>query len=224
MTGVLLWSTSAAAHTVWLEAQPSGAYRVFFGGHAGKLEPYSADRLKTVDAYAVDGTPIKVVRSGAADDVWITPEQPAAVIGMHYDNGIYAGGPGVRSVNLPMDQVPGADRATHAVKHHKTIVQWVEVVTQPIGQPFEITPLSAQTPKAGQPMPLRITLDGRPAAGIRIGRGEAGADGITDDRGVVSFVPAPGFNRVWAGKRIPVHGNPQYTELSYEYALGFDAK
>jgi hypothetical protein len=61
---------------------------------------------------------------------------------------------------------------------------------------------------------------------VKLGRGEEGTanDPVTDAEGVASFVPAIGFNRLWAGKRIPVSGNPDYTELSYEYSFGFYAK
>lgn len=39
-----------------------------------------------------------------------------------------------------------------------------------------------------------------------------------------TFVPKAGFNKLWAGHRIEQKDNPRYTELSYEYLLGFDAR
>ena len=123
-----------------------------------------------------------------------------------------------------MNEVPGATSATSAVKYGKTIVQWGGVATRPLNQRFEIIPQATAAPAAGQPMRVQVRLDGRPVAGVKIGRGENTADGTTDAQGMATFIPRPGANRLWAGKRIPVSNNPRYTELSYEYLLGFEAK
>jgi nickel transport protein len=93
-----------------------------------------------------------------------------------------------------------------------------------VGQAFEVTPLDAATPMAGQPMRVRVTLNGRPLAGARLGHGEEGEAALTDAEGVASFTPVKGSNRLWAGRRWPVTDIPQYTQLSHEYLLGFEAK
>ncbi len=223
--GALMFGAQASAHTVWLQPDTTaGVYRVYFGGHAGKLEAYPADKLKSVDAYDADGKSIAVKRSDAADGVRITPAKAPAMIAMHYENGIWARTPEGRSVNKTMDEVPGSKQATNAVKYHKTILQWTPFVARTIGQPFEVTPVDAKAPQAGKPMQLRVTIDGKPTAGIKIGHGEDTADGTTDAQGVVRFVPEKGFNKLWAGQRTQVSGNPKFSELSYEYLLGFYAE
>ncbi|MEL7044244.1 MAG: hypothetical protein AAGL66_04390, partial [Pseudomonadota bacterium] len=75
---------------------------------------------------------------------------------------------------------------------------------------------------AGRTMRVQVLLDGNPVAGVRLGRGEEGEGEITDGEGVASFIPRPGFNRLWAGRRMSVDA-PGYTELSYEYLLTFEA-
>ena len=61
---------------------------------------------------------------------------------------------------------------------------------------------------------------------VKLGAGEDGGatTPVTDAQGIGSFVPAAGFNKLWAGRREQIAGNPAYTELSYEYLLGFTAK
>ncbi len=224
--GLMAVSSAALAHTAWLESVPgqAGTYRVFFGGHAGKLEPLDPAKARTVDAINAKGRMLKVSRTIDADGMLVKVSGKPALITMHYDNGIHtrtATGP---SIPKPMNEVPGAVSATNAVKYHKTVVAWGPVVTRPVGQPFEIVPMDATAPRAGQPMRLQVRMDGKPAAGIKIGRGEDNAEATTDASGVAMFTPTAGFNKVWAGKRIETTTQPRYTQLSYEYLLGFNAR
>lgn len=221
------FAASATAHTVWLEpaAESTDTYRLMFGGHGGKQLTYDPAKLRQVDATDSTGRKIAVSRTVTPGGVLIRTESTPAIITLHFDNGIHTrsvSGPGVEK---PMNQVPGATRATHAVKYHKTILDWSSRVTKPQGQPFEVIPLDSTPPAAGNPMKVQVLRDGKPVAGIRLGRSEEGTpkDPVTDSSGIASFVPERGFNKLWAGERIAVSGNPQYTELSYEYLLGFNA-
>lgn len=221
-------ASGALAHTVWLEplAQSAGDFQVLFGGHAGKLESYEPEKLKRIDALDKHGKPLPVARDVVAEGVRLHVDGSPALIAMHFDNGIHTRPPSGPSVEKPMNEVPGATRATHAVKYHKTVVAWVPLVAEPIGQPFEVVPLSAQQPVADRPFHVRVLQNGKPVAGVKLGRGEEGtaADPVTNAEGIAAFVPKSGFNRLWAGTRTAVTGNPQYTELSYEYSFGFNAK
>ncbi|GFE79636.1 hypothetical protein GCM10011487_16360 [Steroidobacter agaridevorans] len=221
-------ASGAMAHTVWLESMPQtqGDFQVLFGGHAGKLETYQPEKIKQIDAVDKQGRKLGVKQEVTADGVRLHVSGAPALISMHFDNGIHSRPPTGPSVEKPMNEVAGATRATYAVKYHKTVVDWAPLVTKALGQPFEVVPLSAQQPVAGQPFRVRVLQDGKPVAGVKLGHGEEGtaADPVTDAEGVAAFVPKQGFNRLWAGKRIPVAGNPKYTELSYEYSFGFDAK
>ena len=221
-------ASNSDAHTVWLEpiGAAVGEYRVVFGGHAGKVEPYKPEKLKTVEALDASGRKLSVKRSSGGEGVRLHVDGAPALIAMHFDNGIHtrtAEGP---SVEKPMNEVPGATRATYAVKYHKTIVEWQPRVTRPLGQPFEVVPLDAAVPRAGEPVRVQVLRDGKPLAGVKLGRGEEGtaSDPVTDAQGIAAFVPQKGFNKLWAGKRIQTSDNAKYTELSYEYLLGFDAE
>ena len=215
----------ASAHTVWLRqdtAQPS-QFRVEFGGHAGAIDPYKAEKVREVSAVDADGKTLLVTKSGPNDAVRLAVDGKPVMVLVHFDNGIHtkkATGP---SIPQPMDEVPGAVSAVNAVKYHKTIVTWgSDALLKPVGQPFEVIPVSATMPVAGKPMQVQVRIEGKPVAGIKLGRGEDTNDAVTDANGIASFTPAPGFNKIWAGKRIPMTENPRYTELSYEYSLGFD--
>lgn len=224
----LLLSTGASAHTVWLETVEGHAdqFRVRFGGHAGKLESYDAAKLKSIDAQDAGGKTLAVKRSVNSDGVLLSVAGKPALIAMYFDNGIFSYVGTGRSIEKPMNEVPGATRGTAAVKYHKTFVAWPALALQPLGQPFEVVPLDKAAPRAGVPMRVRVLKDGVPVAGVKLGRGEEGTanDPVTDADGVAAFVPVKGFNKLWAGKRYPVANEPRYTELSYEYLLGFTAE
>jgi nickel transport protein len=216
---------AALAHTVWLE--PAGdtdnTWKVLFGGHAGRLEPLDASKIRSVEVYDALGRKLDFEREDQGNDVFLQFPRNAVLTAIHFDNGIWSRDRMGRSVNRPMNEVDGAAEATHAVKYHKTILDWHESVTRPLGQTFEVTPLDADPPAAGKPMRVRVTLNGEPLAGVSLGRGEQGDAGTTDDDGIAVFVPKPGFNKLWAGKRFAVDGEDDYTELSYEYLFGFTA-
>ena len=216
-------ATSAAAHTAWLEREGAG-WRLRFGGHEGRLEPTVASKLEQVTALDAGGRPLRAQRSVAPDDVRLTVAGEPALIALHYDNGIHSRKVFGPSVPKPMHEVPGARSATNAQKHHKTIVRWAPLVTRPLGQPFEVAPLDATQPVAGQAMRVRVLMNGRPAAGVRVGYGEDDAEVVTDANGVAAYKVKPGTNQLWAGRRYPVSGNRAYTELSHEYRLGFEAR
>lgn len=214
---------AAGAHTVWL-APEDGGWHVLFGGHAGKIDPYPAEKLKSVRAIAADGRALTVTRTVRPDGVHLAVGGTPTLILAHYDNGIHTKRSDGPSVEKPMNAVPTAIGATRAVKWHKTIAAWTPIVTRPAGQPFEVVPLSSRQPVAGQPMTVRVLIGGKPAPAIRIARNEEGQDAITDARGEARFVPAKGFNKLWSGKRSAIRGNPAYTEASIEYSMGFFAK
>lgn len=227
IAGMLLaFSSGAFAHTAWLEPEEGqeNVYRLYFGGHAGELEAYDAKKLITVEAFDSRGGPVAVERDETDNGVLIrTPEEPA-LFAVHFDNGIHARDAQGRSFEAPMSEVPGSTRATYTPKYHKFIIDWNAESIKPQGQQFEVIPLDTEQPRAGQPMRVKVVIDGEPAEGINLGHGEEGTEGTTNAEGIATFTPRPGLNRMWAGKRFPISDNTDYTELSYEYLLGFYAR
>lgn len=227
LAAMLLAAGHAAAHTAWLEPDPAaaGTYVVRFGGHAGKTESYPPEKLKSVQAFDAQGAALAVTATPRPDGVRVAAQGTPALFTLHYDNGIYSRGPATGSVAKPMNENPGATQGTHAVKYGKYIAAWGAVVAQPVGQPFEVVPVSGTPPKVGQPWRVRLLIDGKPAADLPVARDEGSPDAVkTDADGVATFVPQPGQNKLWSGRRTPVSGDPRFTQLSIEYLLVFDLR
>ncbi len=226
LMALLLAAGHAAAHTAWLEPDPAaaGTYVVRFGGHAGKIESYPPEKLKSVQARDARGATLPVTTT-ARDGVRVSVKGAPAVLTLHFDNGIYSRAEGGKSVPRPMNENPGATQGTHAVKYGKYIAAWGDAVTRPVGQPFEVVPVNGAAPRAGQPWQVRVLIDGKPAADIAVARDEGSADAVkTDADGVATFMPQRGPNKLWSGRRTPVTGDPRFTQLSIEYLLAFDLR
>lgn len=213
----------ATAHTLWLEpAAQENTYDVLFGGHAGKLEPLQHEKLQLIQAYDRNGKVLPMERRDSSDSSQLQLQPDTVLVAIYYDNGIWTKDKMGKSINKSMTQVPGANKATRAVKYHKTVVQWSEQVSKTIGQEFEVIPLSSDQPVAGKAMSVKVLLNGTPLAGVKLGHGEIGEAGETNAQGIAEFIPQAGFNKLWAGKRFQV-AEQEYTEMSYEYLFGFHA-
>lgn len=218
-----LHAPAAQAHNVWLEADAGGGYTVQFGGHEGQLEAFDAAKLKSVQAFDRRGRQIAVTLTLKDGGVRVLPAHQAALLAAHFDNGFFSKVGEGAMVNKPMTENPGATSGVHAVKYHKTIIQWGAIAKKPLGQPFEIVPLTHETPHAGQPLPVQVLFDGKPIEGIRLSLGEKGAPVTSAADGTATVTPAAGANQLLAIRRMPVVGDARTTSLSYEYLLAFPA-
>jgi nickel transport protein len=221
--GLLAAATLAQAHNVWLEPEADGAYVVQFGGHEGALESFPAEKLKGVQAYDGRGRAIAVAVRAQPGGARVTPERKAALLAAHFDNGFFSRQGEGPMVNLPMDRNPGATSGVHALKFHKTIIEWGPIARQKLGQAFEIVATTRRAPHAGEPQQFQVLLDGQPRAGVRVSLGEKGEPVTTDGQGLATVVPRAGMNQLLAIVRLPVNGDARTTSLSYEYLLGFSA-
>lgn len=221
ITALALGMGAAQAHNVWLVPDAQGAYLVQFGGHEGKLESFDSSKLKAVTAYDRRGRKIDVATQAATDGVRVKPAREPALLAAEFDNGFFSKAEGSPMVNQPMDQNPGATSGVHAMKFHKTVLQWGLIARKELGQAFEIVGTESRDPQAGKPMKVQVLKDGKPVAGVRLSIGEDGTPVTSGADGTAMVTPVEGRNQLLAILRIPVQGNPKTTQLSYEYLFAF---
>jgi uncharacterized GH25 family protein len=215
--------THAQAHNVWLEPDAEGAYTVQFGGHEGKLESFSLDKLKTVHAYDRRGRDIAVHIQPAPGGAKVIPTRQPAMLAAYFENGYFSKTASGPMVNKPMNENAGAISGVYAVKYHKTIVQWGAVAKRELGQELELIPQQADTPKAGEPLALQVRFKGLPIAGVRVSLGENQQVVQSDQEGRLVLYPKAGMNQVLAIRRAPVTGDARTSSISHEYLLAFPA-
>lgn len=158
-----------------------------------------------------------------SEGVRVKPARQAALPAASFDNGFFSKTDGGPIVNKPMNEHPGATSGVHAMKFHKTIIQWGVVAKKELGQQLEIVALDVDTPHAGRSMKVRVLLDGKPIEGVRLSFDEKGAAVMSAADGSASVTPAAGMNQLRAIRRLPVTGDARTTSLSYEYLLAFPA-
>ncbi len=221
---LLLGSASIAhAHNVWLEADADGAYTVQFGGHAGQLETFPIEKLQSVKAYDRRGRKIDVKIDAVPGGARVTPAKQAALLAAEFDNGFYSKVGDGPMVNKPMNENPGATSGVHALKFHKTLIQWGVIAKQELGQQLEIIATSHKPAHAGEAAQFKVLFDGKPKEGVRVSIGEKGAPVMSDAQGLVSVTPQAGTNQLLAIIRLPVTDDVRTTQRSYEYLLAFPA-
>ncbi|MBF5003076.1 DUF4198 domain-containing protein [Diaphorobacter caeni] len=219
----LLTTPLAQAHNVWLEPDANGAYTVQFGGHEGKLESFPIEKLTSVQAYDRRGRKIDVKIEPLQDGARVTPKKEAAMLSAEFDNGFYSRVGDGPMVNKPMDENPGATSGVHALKFHKTFIQWGVLSKKELGQKFELVARTHQPAHAGQPVQFQVLFDGQPKQGVRVSLGEKGEPVMSDANGLVAVTPKAGTNQLQAILRIPVTGNAKTTQISYETLVTFPA-
>lgn len=223
ISALLAAAPVALAHNVWLEPDADGAYSVQFGGHEGRLETFPVDKLKSVQAYDARGRRIEVAIQPRPGGARVTPARRAALLAAHFDNGFFSKVGDGPMVNLPMNENPGATSGVHALKFHKTLIEWGPIARERLGQTFEIIARTRRAPHAGEPQQFQVLLDGKPRAGVRVSLGEQGEPLVTDAEGLVTVLPRAGLNQLLAIVRLPVAGDARTTSMSYEYLLAFSA-
>lgn len=208
-------SAGALAHDAWV--QPQDGQLVFLFGHAGKLEAASAAKVSALAAVNAAGQPLaaRLVPSTGAPRVQV--EGTPAVITSSYDNGFHSrtkegAKPG------PMNEVPGALGASHAVKFGKTVLSWGAPALKPMGQALEIVPLAAPS---GGIVTVQVLSQGQPLAGAKVSRftTESVAPVVTDARGQARVPVPPGVQMISVAHRQPLGGDARADVLSMEANL-----
>ncbi|QIL83544.1 DUF4198 domain-containing protein [Diaphorobacter sp. HDW4A] len=219
----LLATPLAQAHNVWLEPDVNGAYTVQFGGHEGKLESFPIEKLTSVHAYDRRGRKIDVKIEPMQNGARVTPQKEAAMLSAEFDNGFYSKVGDGPMINKPMNENPGATSGVHALKFHKTFIQWGVISKKELGQKLELIARTHQPAHAGQSVQFQVLFDGQPKQGVRVSLGEKGEPVMSDANGLVAVTPKAGTNQLQAILRVPVTGNEKTTQISYETLVTFPA-
>jgi nickel transport protein len=189
-------SGSSRAHDAWIDV--SGPRFEVIYGHDGKIEPYAAAKAMRVIALDKEGRPIAAAVETSAAGVSLVPASAASLLLLDFDNGYWAKTASGWK-NVPRTEARDATESSHSLKFGKTVLAWSLVASKPVGQRFEIVPLSAQPPRAGQRLLVQVLYEGQPLAGAAIGAG--GHDhhaGTTDGAGKASVAVRKGRQMIVA--------------------------
>ncbi|MDD0976902.1 DUF4198 domain-containing protein [Pseudomonas fontis] len=215
---------TASAHGIWTE-QRYGHLEVVYG-HGAEDEAYQAERIKGVWAYDQTGHLVPVTVERLDDHARLHPTASPAVVTVALDNGIWSKGKDGKAINAPNADVPGAISTSHSYKYNLAILRphaqvphrlKLAMIIRPLKDPLEVG--------VGKPLPVEVTIDGKPAANIALFedyRGLPEGNSVkTDPNGRATvIVRNSGLNIIAAQTKVAVDGDPSserslFTSLSF---------
>lgn len=164
-------TTSVFAHGIWF-AQRSGQLALIYGVGADDLD--AAKRLpliKSITGYDDAGNPVEAKLAPTTDKLLIVDvDKNPAIVAAILDNGRWSKTADGKWHNKGKDEVPGATISERNYKYAIVLRQPPPAPIKPLPElAFQILPVDAKIPELlGQPIKLRVYLNGKPVAGARV--------------------------------------------------------
>jgi uncharacterized GH25 family protein len=162
-----LFTGQVSAHGLWTEER-RGNIEVIYG-HGAEDNAFKAQKISGAWAYDASGKMIPVSVERLADHARLKPLKPPAVLAVALNNGMWSQTADKKWINEGRSKVPGATEATQTFKYSLAIYQpgaklpkldQIKLLILPEVDPLAVGP--------GKSLPVRVLLDGKPAAGVKL--------------------------------------------------------
>jgi len=222
----LLAAGNALAHGIWLE-QRRGNLEVVYG-HGPSDDVYPNSKFHGAWGYDKAGHPVSIQIQKLDTHVRLLPQGQPAVIVAALNNGYYARGADDKLVNQRKSQVPGATMGAGNWKYGITVLQPdARIPTQVAGIRLMVLPEKDPVKlKMGETLPVKVLLDGKPVAGVKITQDYRNASDAapieTDSNGRANIVVRnSGLNVISAGYTHKGSNDPDEDEIWMNSTLTF---
>ncbi|MDH1262252.1 DUF4198 domain-containing protein [Pseudomonas sp. GD03944] len=220
-----LFIADAGAHGLWTE-QRRGNIEIVYG-HGAEDDAFKPEKISGAWAFDRAGKMVPVTVERLADHARLKPLKAPALIGVALDNGAWSQTPDKQWINQGRTQVSNSTQSLHALKYSLAIYQegvklpaldHLKMIIRPEVDPLTVGP--------GKPLPVRVLVDGKPAAGVKlIGDYRSAPHQIsatTDDEGRAQvIVRNEGLNIIAAQTSVPVKGDKNIESRSLFTSLTF---
>ena len=221
----LFFASQVSAHGLWTE-QRRGNIEVVYG-HGAEDNAFKAQKISGAWAYDAGGKMIPVTVRRLVDHARLQPLKPPAVMAIALDNGMWSQTADKKWINEGRSKVPGAIEATHTFKYSLAIYQagaklpkldQIKLLILPEVDPLTVGP--------GNPLPVRVLVDGQPAAGVELIGDYRNAPNTlsteTDKDGRAQVVVRnEGLNVIAAQVEVPVKGSADVSSRGLFSSLTF---
>lgn len=229
LAAAFLISSFASGHQ-FFPMQKDGKYELGFWSddHWGELQN---DKVIGVSAFDSSGKKIKAGYDYASNELVFGSSKPALAVVM-YDFGYWSFTSNAH-YNKPRNEVDVLGAVFDSrknIKFGKSIFEWSDKFTKPLGLKLELTPLSNPLKlKAGDKLKVLVTLDGKPFSGVEFEDQVGDLDDIkVGSDGVASLPirkPQDGLSIIAAGVKLPYYiGDPLAQTLQLTCTLSFKQK
>lgn len=215
---------TAFAHGIWITNRLDKKQIVL--GEGPLDNAYSVDNVKSVKAYSKDWKSLPITPQLNKNYVTVEPSQDTAVVAIVFDYGYWTKNKQGQLVNLPMNQVDGATKSTHAIKYSVNYLSAVDRTIIIPEIPLQIVPeIDPTTLKRGDVLPITVYKEGKPLANVAVISDVVGNLDLTiktDSEGKASItVPNQGLNVIGVEIGFPLKDNPKATQDKFFTTLSF---
>lgn len=196
------------AHGLWTEQRRGNIETIY--GHGAEDNAFKAEKISGAWAYDSHGRMIPVTVKRLDDHARLEPLKSPAIVAVVLDNGPWSLTPDKQWINQGRSKVPNSTQSLHTFKYSLAIyregvelpaLEQLKMVILPEIDPLKVGP--------GKPLPVRVLIDGKPAAGIELVGDYRGAphqvSATTDSDGRAQvLVRNEGLNIIAAEASLPV--------------------
>ncbi|MET1079187.1 MAG: DUF4198 domain-containing protein [Pseudomonas sp.] len=223
--GAALLSPGLQAHGLWTE-QRRGSVEVIYG-HGAADDAFKGEKVSGSWAFDRAGRMIPITVQRLADQARLQPLKPPAVLAVALDNGAWSQTPDKKWVNQGRLQVPDSVHSLHTYKYSLAVYE--EGAKLPPLEALKLVILPEVDPLlvgVGKPLPVRVLVDGKPAAGVKLIGDFRGAPHVisaeTDAQGRAQvLVRNEGLNIIGAELYVPVANDANISERGLFASLTF---
>lgn len=206
-----MFATHVSAHGLWTEQRRGNIEAIY--GDGAEDNAFKAQKISGAWAYDTEGKMIPVTVERLADHARLQPLKPPAALAVALDNGMWSLTADKKWINEGRSKVPGSIESTETFKYSLAIYQpgaklpkldQMKLLILPEVDPLTVGP--------GKSLPVRVLLDGKPAAGVKLVGDFRGAPNTlsteTDKDGRAQvLVRNEGLNVIAAQVEIPLKDN-----------------
>lgn len=221
----LLFATEVSAHGLWTEERRGNIEVVY--GHGAEDNAFKPQKISGAWAYDASGKMIPVTVQRLADHARLQPLRPPAVMAVALNNGMWSQTADKKWINEGRSKVPGAIESTQTFKYSLAIYQpgaklpsldQMKLLILPEIDPLTVGP--------GKSLPVRVLLDGKPVAGVKLTGDYRSAPNTlsteTDAQGRAQvLVRNEGLNVIAAQVEVPVKDSPDVNSRGLFSSLTF---
>ncbi|MEE4805278.1 DUF4198 domain-containing protein [Pseudomonas alliivorans] len=222
---IALFAAQVSAHGLWTE-QRRGNIEVVYG-HGAEDNAFKAQKVSGAWAYDRQGRMIPVTVQRLDDHARLVPIKPPAILSVALDNGMWTRNAEKKWINEGRSEVPNGTDSIHTFKYSVAIYE--EGAKLPTFEKLNFVIVPQADPLkvgVGKPLPVKVLVDGKPAAGIKlIGDYRSAPDVVsaeTDAQGIATvLVRNEGLNIIAAEVTLPVKDNADIAERGLFTSLSF---
>lgn len=200
------------AHGLWTEQRRGNIETIY--GHGAEDNAFKAEKISGAWAYDSRAKMIPVTLKRLDDHARLEPLKPPAMVAVALDNGPWSLTPDQQWINQGRSKVPSSTKSLHTFKYSLAIYQ--EGAKLPALDQLKMVIVPETDPLAvgvGKLLPVRVLIDGKPAAGIELIGDYRGAphqvSAVTDSAGRAQLmVRNEGLNIIAAEAILPVANDP----------------